>query len=118
MELSQLKAKASEAVDEAVLEYRIKSKTYSNTRITYCRKGDLDTFAKEYKRAQISPNTVREVCLAVNFIKKSELEDACTAIIDTGTHPKKNYVIQLIWLTNAFISTCRDAGLQARILCK
>lgn len=95
-----------------------RKKKYSDSNIDYCRKGDLDTFSGRYKQAQLSPNTVREVCLAVNFIKKSELEEACKAIINTGQHKKKNYVIQLIWLINAFISTCRDAGLQARILCK
>ncbi len=93
-------------------------KKYSSTNIDYCRKGDINTFAEEYKRAQISPNTIREVCIAVNFISLSKLKDACKAIIETGHHPKMSNVIQMIWLLSAFISTCRDAGLQARILCK
>ncbi|MBD5315879.1 MAG: hypothetical protein HDS08_06980 [Bacteroides sp.] len=93
-------------------------KKYSTTNIDHCRKGNINTFAKEYKKAQISPNTVREVCIAVNFISLSNLKNACNEIIEKGHHSKIGSVIQLIWMLSAFISSCRDAGLQARILCR
>ena len=63
-----------------------------------------------------NPNSIKKVVLATPFIKKSKLESELTKL-SQGQKCKPHY-IQLIWLINTFISSCKDFGVQAHILCK
>lgn len=65
----------------------------------------------------MSPNFTREVCLAVDFLSKDELVDAFDKLAAGQPFRQKNYAVQLIWLLNAFISTCKDADLHCKIYC-
>lgn len=88
---------------------------YSTTKKPQCRCGTVDGFISEYKRLNQSPNGRQEVCLAVNFVSKRELENAFHDVNYVRTH---NTVVQLIWLLYSFISSCKDAGMGCRIFCK
>lgn len=91
---------------------------FSGTNINVCREGDLETFAEEYDRVTIAPNGIKEVCLAVDFVSKTEIQRAFETLRDGGALRQKHAVSQMVWLLSAFISSCKDADLQCRIFCK
>lgn len=95
-----------------------RNKNYGKTKISVCRRGKIDDFEAEYKRISKSPNGIKEVCLAIDFISKNELENAFNNIRKNTGFKQKNSVSQMIWLLSAFISTCKDAGIHCRIFCK
>ncbi|WP_227875952.1 hypothetical protein [Kushneria konosiri] len=65
---------------------------------------------------QKNPNSIKKVVLATPFLSKSKLSDEIDQL-NTGGRCKPHYV-QLIWLINTFISSCKEYGAQAYILCK
>lgn len=87
------------------------------TSIQRVRRGTAQLFVDEIKRLRMSPNFTREVCLAVDFLSKDELVDAFDKLAAGQPFRQKNYAVQLIWLLNAFISTCKDADLHCKIYC-
>lgn len=87
------------------------------TSIQRVRRGTAQLFVDEIKRLRMSPNFTREVCLAVDFLSREELIDAFDRLAAGQTFRQKNYTVQLIWLLNAFISTCKDADLHCKIYC-
>lgn len=87
------------------------------TSIQRVRRGTAQQFVDEIKRLRMSPNFTREVCLAVDFLSRQELIDAFDNIVARRPFRQKNYMVQLIWLLNAFISTCKDADLHCKIYC-
>lgn len=87
------------------------------TSIQRVRRGTVLQFVDEIKRLRMSPNFTKEVCLAVDFLSRQELIDAFDKLIAGQPLKQKNYVVQLIWLLNAFISTCKDADLHCKIYC-
>ena len=87
------------------------------TSIQRVRRGTAQQFVDEIKRLRMSPNFTREVCLAVDFLSRQELIDAFDNIVAERPFRQKNYTVQLIWLLNAFISTCKDADLHCKIYC-
>lgn len=87
------------------------------TSIQRVRRGTVQQFVDEIKRLRMSPNFTREVCLAVDFLSEKELKGAFDKLITGQPLKQKNYVVQLIWLLNAFISTCKDADLHCKIYC-
>lgn len=87
------------------------------TSIQRVRRGTLQQFVDEIKRLRMSPNFTREVCLAVDFLSRQELVDAFDKLAAGQSFQQKNYTVQLIWLLNAFISTCKDADLHCKIYC-
>lgn len=87
------------------------------TSIQRVRRGTVLQFVDEIKRLRMSPNFIREVCLAVDFLSRQELIDAFDNIVAGRPFRQKNYTVQLIWLLNAFISTCKDADLHCKIYC-
>ena len=87
------------------------------TSIQRVRRGTAQQFMNEIKRLRMSPNFTREVCLAVDFLSRQELIDAFDKIVEDIPFRQKNYTVQLIWLLNAFISTCKDADLHCKIYC-
>ena len=87
------------------------------TSIQRIRRGTVQQFVDEIKRLRMSPNFTREVCLAVDFLSEKELKGAFVKLITGQPLKQKNYVVQLIWLLNAFISTCKDADLHCKIYC-
>jgi hypothetical protein len=103
-------------VDDKVNHWR--GAYFSGTNINVCRKGDLETFAEEYYRVATAPNGIKEVCLAVDFVSKTEIRRAFEILRDGGTLRQKHAVSQMVWLLNAFISSCKDADLQCRIFCR
>lgn len=88
-----------------------------HTSIQRIRRGTAQQFIDEIKKLRMSPNFTREVCLAVDFLSKQELIDAFDKIATGQSFRQKNYTVQLIWLLNAFISTCKDADLHCKIFC-
>lgn len=91
---------------------------FHGSNIDVCRKGDLGTFEETYNKILNTPNGIEEVCLAVDFVSKAELRDAFLALREGRSLRQKYVVSQMIWLLNAFISSCKDADLQCRILCR
>ena len=87
------------------------------TSIQRMRRGTAQLFVDEIKRLRMSPNFTREVCLAVDFLSRGELIDAFDKLAAGQPFRQKNYAVQLIWLLNAFISTCKDADLHCKIYC-
>lgn len=87
------------------------------TSISKMRRGTAQQFVDEIKKLRLSPNYTREVCLAVDFLSKQELLDAFGKLVAGQPLKQKNSVVQLIWLLNAFISTCKDADLHCKIYC-
>lgn len=91
---------------------------FPNSNINVCRLGNLDTFEDMYKKILVAPNGIKEVCLAVDFVSKSELQTAFEALRDGRPLQQRNAVSQMIWFLSAFISSCKDADMQCRILCR
>lgn len=95
-----------------------RDKKYGQTEIPICRKGDINEFESEYNKISKSPNGIKEVCLAIDFISLKSLSSAFNKIKNDESFKQKNSVAQMIWLLSAFISACKDADMHCRILCK
>lgn len=95
-----------------------RNKNYGNTKMSVCRVGDINQFESNYNQITKSPNGIKEVCLAINFISKAELKAAFDKIKDKESFKQKNSVSQMIWLLSAFISACKDADMHCKIFCK
>lgn len=91
---------------------------WCNTGIDKCRRGDINNFKSTYQHLMRNPNKVREVCLAVNFLSKESLKKAFDKLKRGETFKQRNSVIQLVWLLNGFVSTCKQADFNCRIFCK
>ncbi len=63
-----------------------------------------------------NPNSMKKIVLATPFLSKAKLAGELNKLA-SGSKCKPHYV-QLIWLINTFISSCKDFGVQAHILCK
>lgn len=92
--------------------------TWKNTGIQKCRKGKVDDIEGKYLNLMSNPNKKREVCLAVNFLSKHNLATAFENIRNHIPFRQKNSVVQLAWILNGFISTCKEADLNCKIYCK
>lgn len=95
-----------------------RDKMYAQTKISVIRLGNIDEFESEYNRISQSPNGIKEVCLAIDFVSKDELKNAFDKVKNNQPFKQKNYVSQMIWLLSAFISACKDADMHCRIFCK
>lgn len=91
---------------------------WGNTAIPRYRRGTVDGIINKITTLRSNPNRVYEVCLAVNFISKAELERAFGRIIAGENFAQKNIVVQLVWILNGFISNCKDADMHCRIFCR
>lgn len=92
--------------------------TWNKTGIPKCRRGNIDDLEEIYQTLMRNPNKRREVCLAVNFLSKSRLGWAFQNIKGHVSFRQKHSVIQLAWILNGFISTCKQADLNCKIYCK
>lgn len=92
--------------------------TWMNTGIPKCRRGNVDDIEGKYLKLMSNPNKKREVCLAVNFLSKNSLATAFSNIKNHIPFQQKNSVVQLAWILNGFISTCKEADLNCKIYCK
>lgn len=92
--------------------------TWKNTEIQKCRRGNVDDIEEKYLNLMSNPNKKREVCLAVNFLSKNRLATAFDNIKYQIPFQQKNSVVQLAWILNGFISTCKEADLNCKIYCK
>lgn len=90
---------------------------YENTNISRVT-GALDWQGIELALDTVNqnPNSMKKIVLATPFLSKSKLAGELSKIA-SGQKCKPHY-IQLIWLINTFISSCKDFGVQAHILCK
>ena len=95
-----------------------RNKKYRNTEISVCRLGDINQFESNYNQIIKSPNGIKEVCLAIDFISKTGLKDAFDKIKNKESFKQKNSVSQMIWILSAFISACKDADIHCKIICK
>lgn len=64
-----------------------------------------------------NPNAIKKIVLATPFLRKSKLTSELRKISNPNYKCKPHYV-QLTWLINTFVSSCREYGVQAHILCK
>ena len=95
-----------------------RGKVYSGTSIQICRLGNIDDFESAYNQITGSPNGIKEVCLAVDFVSLKEIKAAFNKIKADESFQQKNSVNQMIWLLNAFVSSCKDADLHCKIFCR
>jgi hypothetical protein len=93
------------------------NRNYENTNISRV------TGARNWQEVELAldvvyqnPNSIKKVVLATPFLKKTNLDEELNKLA-LGQKCKPHYV-QLIWLINTFISSCKDFGIQAHILCK
>lgn len=93
-------------------------KSWGKTSIPIMRKGTAEAFVNAFKELRVKPNRVKEICLAVNFISQSELKEAFKKMKEGQPFRQKNTIIQMVWLLNAFISSCKEADLHCKIYCK
>lgn len=105
---------------ETALRSKISSMrgTWKDTSIQKCRIGNVDAIEDAYNNLMRNPNKKREVCLAVNFLSKNSLSVAFDNIKHNVPFQQKNSVIQMAWILNGFISTCKQADLDCKIYCK
>ncbi|BDS10829.1 hypothetical protein [Aureispira anguillae] len=90
---------------------------YESTSIKRIRtNNNWSDIKKAYNKVNSTPNSNRKVILATPFFSKSKLKDKLEKIAN-GTS-KNSHHIQIIWLINSFISSCRDYNVQPHILCK
>lgn len=92
-------------------------KNYENTKISRV------TGAQNWQEIELAldavnqnPNSIKKIVLATPFLSKDKLAGELSKLA-SGNKCKPHYV-QLIWLINTFISSCKDFGVQAHILCK
>ncbi|WP_312977400.1 hypothetical protein [Stutzerimonas nitrititolerans] len=92
-------------------------KSYENTNISRI------TGAQNWREIEIAldtvnqnPNSIKKIVLATPFLSKAKLAAELNKLT-LGQKCKPHYV-QLIWLINTFISSCKEFGVQAHILCK
>jgi hypothetical protein len=92
-------------------------KNYENTNISRV------TGAQNWQDIEIAldavnqnPNSIKKIVLATPFLSKKKLAAELNKLA-LGQKCKPHYV-QLVWLINTFISSCKDFGVQAHILCK
>ncbi|CAK2423679.1 conserved hypothetical protein [Vibrio crassostreae] len=92
-------------------------KNYESTKISRV------TGAQNWKDLEVAldavnqnPNAIKKIVLATPFLSKAKLTVELKKLA-SGQKCNPHYV-QLIWLINTFISSCKDFGVQAHILCK
>lgn len=91
---------------------------YSSSLIKKNRKGTIEEFTSNFIAVNKKPNTIKEISLAIDFISYKELHLAFTNLKNNISFKQKNSTIQLLWLINSFVSSCKDAGLHCKIFCQ
>ena len=93
------------------------NKNYENTNINRV------TGAQSWQYLEIAldavnqnPNSIKKIVLATPFLSKNKLTEELNKL--ALNQKCKPHYVQLIWLINTFISSCKDFGVQAHILCK
>ncbi|EOW3941819.1 hypothetical protein [Vibrio parahaemolyticus] len=62
-----------------------------------------------------SPSCQREVVIAVNFVRKSEIDK----LVKKASEGKlTSHDTQLLWLMSSFVSSCIEVGVKPKVLCK
>jgi hypothetical protein len=88
----------------------------SGTQIQNIRKEGPQGLGNEYQHTLGDHNIIREVILAVTFLKRTEIV-AMVARIKTGVPPKPHEA-QLVWLISTFILGAQQMGAHPYIYCK
>ena len=92
-------------------------KTYENTNISsVIGSNNWQDIEVALDTVNQNPNAIKRIVLATPFLSKKKLAEELNKL-SLGQKCKPHYV-QLIWLINTFISSCKDFGVQAHILCK
>ncbi|TKF77706.1 hypothetical protein FCV62_15130 [Vibrio kanaloae] len=74
--------------------------------------------AIEYYNKQLqNPNLRKVVYLVVNFISKSNLNNSLVALKQKGPLQRKNEVVQILWFISSLICSCKEQGVEIKILC-
>lgn len=90
---------------------------YENTQIPRSRGvTSWNDLAQALDVVNSNPNSIKKIVLATPFLKKSTLRTELLQI-QAGGNIKPHYT-QLIWLISTFLSSCKEYGVQAHILCK
>lgn len=92
-----------------------------NTNISRLRKSPpgctVDEGLDFYKQQTRKPNLRKVVYLVVNFISKSRLENNLTALQAGGQVERRNEVVQILWFISSLISSCKEQGIEIKIIC-
>jgi len=92
-----------------------------NTHITRLRKSPsgstIDEGLEFYKQQTQKPNLRKVVYLVVNFISKSRLENNLTALQAGDQVERRNEVVQILWFISSLISSCKEQGVEIKIIC-
>ncbi|KQH86672.1 hypothetical protein AMR76_06165 [Vibrio furnissii] len=81
-------------------------------------RGEYDNFEhlkKNIVDIMSSPNCQREVVLAVNFVRKSKIEQL---IHKAEAKKLTSHENQLLWLMSSFVSSCIEVGVRPKVLCR
>lgn len=106
-------------------KYNEWKKTYLNTKIqrTSSTDTELESAIDKWQEKQYQPNFEKEFAIVVNFISKKGLKKRfCdtkkTLSNSQKTDTKTETTFQQIWLLSSFVSTCLEAGVTPKIICR
>ncbi|ELA9293212.1 hypothetical protein QUO15_004691 [Vibrio parahaemolyticus] len=95
-----------------------KSVQTSIKRVRRIPDGEQLTDGIEYYEKQLqNPNLRKTVYLVVNFISKKNLRNGLFALKNGTPLQRKNEVVQILWFISSLISSCKEQGVEIRILC-
>ncbi|MGE4666769.1 hypothetical protein AB8970_19915 [Yersinia enterocolitica] len=94
-----------------------KKKSFNSkiNRIKYHSNFKFDHIKKHILDIMSSPNCQREVVLAVNFVKKSHIDNL---VIKAENKKLSSHESQLLWLMSSFVSSCVEVGVRPKVLCR
>ncbi|EHR1009001.1 hypothetical protein ACIL2K_002628 [Vibrio vulnificus] len=72
---------------------------------------------KYYNEQLQNPNLRKVVYLVVNFISKVNLQNSLEALKQGHSLQRKNEVVQILWFISSLICSCKEQGVEIRILC-
>lgn len=84
------------------------------TRITRLRRGTSTEAEAHIADALLSINCNRRMVLVVSFLSLKDLKSAIIAL--RAGHATLPQIPQMLWLLMSFVSACRDAGVEPRIV--
>ena len=104
--------------DVSELERKIKNwkNPFKKSKIERLRCGDsLESLHDMYETTLLAPNVRHRVYLVVDFISKSNLEEALQKLKEGKT--AKHQVVQLLWLLSSLVLSCQEMGVEIFIAC-
>lgn len=102
----------------AKIVYWNSNHTTSNLERYRSKTGTLQEMEKKWKNSISNPNTVREMCLVVDFISKDDFEYFVNKINQQSSTSYTKSAFQLLWLLSSFVASCKEVGVKPIVYCK